>query len=185
MLGSPTVPCSARIVLLPKSLHQRPCPAVEPCKPVPGSDHPERPKGPAPKLNRPPPAGRGNSADLLALRSAFANTPARLARERYCHPWLLHLRSRRCKFSHRTGGRKGRGREDRRGHTPRALLPHRLFSDLIRSQRRPSQASARARRKALSRALRVSVAAALNSERASASRPARNRKSPRAAGKGA
>ncbi len=44
-----------------------------------------------------------------------------------------------------------------------------------------SQASARARRKALSRALRVSVAAAVNSERASASRPARNRESPLAA----
>ena len=49
----------------------------------------------------------------------------------------------------------------------------------------PSQASARARRNALSRALRVSVAAAVNSERASASRPARNRKSPLAAGNGA
>ena len=48
-----------------------------------------------------------------------------------------------------------------------------------------SQASARARRNALSRALRVSVAAAVNSERASASRPARNRKSPLAAGNGA
>src|SRR6478735_10870095 len=54
-----------------------------------------------------------------------------------------------------------------------------------RIQRWPSQASARARRKALSRALRVSVAAAWNSERASASRPARNRKSPLAAGNGA
>jgi hypothetical protein len=48
-----------------------------------------------------------------------------------------------------------------------------------------AQASARARRKALSRTLRVSLAAALNSERASASRPARNRKSPLAAGNGA
>ncbi len=48
-----------------------------------------------------------------------------------------------------------------------------------------SQASARARRNALSRALRVSVAAAVNSERASANRPARNRKSPLAAGNGA
>ena len=54
-----------------------------------------------------------------------------------------------------------------------------------RTQCLPSQASARARRKALSRSLRVSVAAASNSERASASRPARNRKSPLAAGKGA
>ena len=35
------------------------------------------------------------------------------------------------------------------------------------------------------RALRVSLAAASNSERASASRPTRNRKSPRAAGSGA
>src|SRR5580704_7762734 len=48
-----------------------------------------------------------------------------------------------------------------------------------------SQASARARRKALSRALRVSLAAASNSQRASAGRPARNRKSPLAADKGA
>src|SRR5688572_27731829 len=55
----------------------------------------------------------------------------------------------------------------------------------VRIQCWPSQASARARRKTLSRTLRVSVAAALNSERASASRPARNRKSPLAAGKGA
>ena len=54
-----------------------------------------------------------------------------------------------------------------------------------RIQRLQSQASARARRKAFSRALRVSVAAAVNSERASASRPARNRKSPLAAGNGA
>src|SRR3954447_15667689 len=54
-----------------------------------------------------------------------------------------------------------------------------------RDRRCHSQASARARRKALSRTLRVSLAAASNSERASASRRARNRKSPLAAGNGA
>jgi len=54
-----------------------------------------------------------------------------------------------------------------------------------RSQILQSQASARARRNARSRALRVSAAAAVNSERASGSRPARNRKSPLAAGNGA
>ena len=48
-----------------------------------------------------------------------------------------------------------------------------------------SQASARARREALSRTLRASLAAASNSERASASRPSRNRKQPLAAGNGA
>jgi len=52
-------------------------------------------------------------------------------------------------------------------------------------RRRQPQASARARRKAASRALRVSLAAASNWRRASASRPARNRKSPLAAGSGA
>ncbi len=53
------------------------------------------------------------------------------------------------------------------------------------AQRSPSQAFARARRKARSRWLRVSLAAASNSGRASARRPARKRKSPRAAGSGA
>ena len=67
------------------------------------------------------------------------------------------------------------------------LLPWTGFAADHFNQRklRQPQAPARASRNAASRALRVSLAAASNSDRASASRPQRNRKSPRAAGNGA
>ena len=82
-----------------------------------------------------------------------------------------------------------RGRQEQLLHAARDIENRPSKADTGRPDNRiqylPSQPSARARRKALSRALRVSAAAASNSDRASAGRPARNRQSPLAAGNGA